>query len=167
MVCGMKRGIFEGNHAVSRFLAKDRHQQSTTGGFEREGPNEADSLGQGILSSNQGTVLLPCQYVWYALHFASSKSRRGHSVVSYLEDYPLSWNHLLEVLPDGIAFVDEQGTIRHANERLTVLTGYTRDELVGQAVEMLVPSPERDAHVAHRDEYSRDPKAREMGSGLD
>jgi diguanylate cyclase (GGDEF)-like protein/PAS domain S-box-containing protein len=87
-------------------------------------------------------------------------------VVSYLEDYPLSWNHLLEVLPDGIAFVDEHGTIRHANERLTVLTGYTRDELVGQAVEMLVPSPERDAHVAHRDEYSRDPKAREMGSGL-
>ena len=88
-------------------------------------------------------------------------------MVSYLEDYPLSWNHLLEVLPDGIAFVDEHGTIRHANERLTVLTGYTRDELVGQAVEMLVPSPERDAHVAHRDEYSRDPKAREMGSGLD
>jgi len=45
MVCGMKRGILERDHAVLRFLAKDRHQQSATGGFEREGPNEADSLG--------------------------------------------------------------------------------------------------------------------------
>ncbi len=86
--------------------------------------------------------------------------------MNYLEDYPLSWNHLLEVLPDGVAFVDEHGLIRYANERLTVLTGYTRDELVGQAVEMLVPSRERDAHVVHRGEYARDPSAREMGNDL-
>jgi diguanylate cyclase (GGDEF)-like protein/PAS domain S-box-containing protein len=95
------------------------------------------------------------------------KSEGGIRIVSYVEDFPLSWNHLLEVLPDGIAFVDEHGTIRLANERLTILTGYTRDELVGQAVEVLVPLRGRDLHVAHRDEYSRDPKAREMGSGLD
>jgi len=84
--------------------------------------------------------------------------------VSYLEDYPVSWNHLLEVLPDGIAFVDEHGMIRYANEHLTVLTGYTHDELVGQAVEVLVPSRERDTHLVHRDEYARDPSAREMGA---
>ncbi len=86
--------------------------------------------------------------------------------MSYLEDYPVSWNHLLEVLPDGIAFVDEHGMIRYANEHLTVLTGYTHDELVGQAVEVLVPSRERDTHLVHRDEYARDPSAREMGRGL-
>ena len=87
--------------------------------------------------------------------------------MSYLEDYPLSWNHLLEVLPDGVAFVDEHGVIRHVNERLAILTGYTCDELVGQAVEALVPSRGRDAHVVHRSEYARDPSAREMGSDLD
>ena len=87
--------------------------------------------------------------------------------MSYLEDYPLSWNHLLEVLPDGIAFVDEHGMIRYANDHLTVLTGYTRDELVGQAVDMLVPSRERDAHVVLREEYARDPSARDMGRRLD
>ena len=83
-----------------------------------------------------------------------------------MQDYPLSWNQLLEVLPDGIAFVDEHGMIRYANEHLAVLTGYTRNELVGQVVELLVPSRERDAHVAHRNEYGQDPSGREMGRGL-
>jgi hypothetical protein len=32
---------------------------------------------------------------------------------------------------------------------------------------VLVPSRGRDAHVAHRSEYARDPSAREMGSDLD
>jgi len=36
LVCGMKRGIFERDHAVSMFLAKDRHQQSAVGGFDRK-----------------------------------------------------------------------------------------------------------------------------------
>jgi len=90
----------------------------------------------------------------------------GIRIVTYVEDYPLSWNHLLEVLPDGIAFVDEHGMIRYANERLTFLTGYTRDELVGQAIEMLVPTPQREAHVVYRGEYTQDPSARDMGSNL-
>jgi diguanylate cyclase (GGDEF)-like protein/PAS domain S-box-containing protein len=90
----------------------------------------------------------------------------GIRIVTYVEDYPLSWNHLLEVLPDGIAFVDEHGMIRYANERLTFLTGYTRDELVGQAIEMLVPTPQREAHVVYRGEYTQDPCARDMGSNL-
>ena len=91
----------------------------------------------------------------------------GDLIVNYLEDPSLSWHQLLEVLPDGIAFVDEHGVICHANERLEALTGYTRDELVGQAVEMLVPSRYRDGHVAHRDKFVRDPNARAMGSDLD
>ncbi|MGD0256188.1 MAG: EAL domain-containing protein [Acidimicrobiales bacterium] len=91
----------------------------------------------------------------------------GNLIVNYFEDSPLSCQQLLEVLPDGIAFIDEHGVICHANERLEALTGYTRDELVGQTVEMLVPSRYRDGHVAHRDEFVRDPSARVMGSDLD
>jgi diguanylate cyclase (GGDEF)-like protein/PAS domain S-box-containing protein len=71
------------------------------------------------------------------------------------------------VLPDGIAFVDKHGVICHANERLEALTGYTREELVGQTVEMLVQSRYRDGHVAHRDKFVQDPSARVMGSDLD
>jgi diguanylate cyclase (GGDEF)-like protein/PAS domain S-box-containing protein len=85
--------------------------------------------------------------------------------VSYFEGPPLSWHHLLEVLRDGIAYVDEQGVICHANERLEALTGYGRDELVGQAVEMLVPSRYRGGDVAQSGKFARDPDAGTMGTG--
>ena len=87
-------------------------------------------------------------------------------IVSYFEDPPLSWHHLLEVLPDAIAFVNEYGVICQANERLEALSGYSRDELVGQAVEMLVPSRYRDGRVAHLGKFARDPSARAMTSNL-
>ena len=87
--------------------------------------------------------------------------------LSLLEDYPLSWHYLFEVLPDGIAFVNENGVIRYANERLAALTGYSRDDLVGRAVELLVPSRYREAHVGHRNKFARDPSTREMGADVD
>ncbi len=88
--------------------------------------------------------------------------------MSYFEGPPLSWHHLLEVLPDGIAYVDEHGVICHANERLEVLTGYARDELVGQAVEMLVPSRYRGSHAAQSGKFAGvlDAGALGTGSGL-
>src|ERR1019366_4267624 len=52
---------------------------------------------------------------------------------------PVFSHHLLEAIPDGVAYVDEDGVICHANECLQALTGYARDELVGHAIEMLVP----------------------------
>ena len=38
--------------------------------------------------------------------------------MNYFEDPPLSWHHLLEVLRDGVAHIDEHGVICHTNERL-------------------------------------------------
>ncbi|MGD0944633.1 MAG: EAL domain-containing protein [Acidimicrobiales bacterium] len=73
---------------------------------------------------------------------------------------PLPLNSLLEVLPDGIAFVDEYGVICHVNERLESLTGYGRDFLVGKAVDVLLQSRYQDAHAARRRELARDPPSR-------
>jgi len=77
--------------------------------------------------------------------------------MGYIESPPVALNQLLEVVPDGIAFVDEYGVICHANKRLEGLTGYARDELVGQTVEVLLQSRCRDTHVALGHEFARDP----------
>jgi PAS domain S-box-containing protein len=45
--------------------------------------------------------------------------------------------------------------------------GYTRDELVGQRIEILVPERQRGSHNQHREDYHARPKIRRMGSGLD
>src|SRR5215207_7071931 len=74
---------------------------------------------------------------------------------------------LLEFAPDAVVGVDEQGEIVLVNSRTETVFGYPRGELIGQPVEMLVPSGLRDGHVSHRDSYFAASRTRPMGEGLD
>jgi len=73
---------------------------------------------------------------------------------------------LLEAAPDAIVVADEKGVITVANHRATDLFGYSRDELIGQPVEMLVPQQNREAHPSLRQGYVGHPAVRPMGAGL-
>ncbi|MHB1784130.1 MAG: PAS domain-containing protein [Acidimicrobiales bacterium] len=44
--------------------------------------------------------------------------------MSDFQGHLISSRHLVEVLPEGIVFVDEHGVIRHVNGRFEALTGY-------------------------------------------
>jgi PAS domain S-box-containing protein len=74
---------------------------------------------------------------------------------------------LLEVAPDPIVIVDERGSIVIVNRQTELDFGYSRDELVGQPVEILVPERYRPTHVADRSRYQADPHTRPMGIGLE
>lgn len=73
---------------------------------------------------------------------------------------------LLESAPDAMVIVDSDGRIVLVNAQTERLFGYAREELVGQWVEVLVPERYRKQHPERRSRYFLDPKAREMGSGL-
>jgi len=74
---------------------------------------------------------------------------------------------LLESAPDAMLIVDEHGTILLANSQTEKLFGYSRDELIGQTVEKLMPSRFRGAHTKHRGEFFSIPRLRPMGAGPD
>ena len=74
---------------------------------------------------------------------------------------------LLESAPDAIVIVDQNGRIVLANSQTEHLFGYTREELLGQPVEMLLPERFREAHRAHRAAYTNAPRTRPMGIGLE
>ena len=74
---------------------------------------------------------------------------------------------ILEAIPDAVAAVNQQGVIIQINSQTETLFGYTRDELIGQRIEILVPERQRPGHSEHRDHFHRQPKIRRMGSGLD
>lgn len=76
-------------------------------------------------------------------------------------------DQLLEATPDGFVIVDPDGLIRFVNKQTEKLFGYTRDELVGRSLNLLVPERDRDLHAAHLTGFFKGPQTRPMGSGLD
>ncbi|MEO7202460.1 MAG: ATP-binding protein [Candidatus Tumulicola sp.] len=74
---------------------------------------------------------------------------------------------LLEYAPDATLLVDGEGIIRVVNAQAERLFGYYREEMIGRPVEFLVPSRYHERHVVDRAGYSRDPRVRPMGAGLE
>lgn len=72
---------------------------------------------------------------------------------------------VLESAPDSIVVTDEKGLMVQVNTQTEHWFGYSRDELLGQPVEMLVPTHLRERHAEDRETYLRAPQVRGMGSG--
>jgi PAS domain S-box-containing protein len=78
-----------------------------------------------------------------------------------------SWfRGIIESAPDGILVCDQQGTIVLVNPTIEGMFGYESGELIGQAVESLVPLQKRGKHVALRESFSSVEKARPMGKSI-
>jgi PAS domain S-box-containing protein len=73
----------------------------------------------------------------------------------------------IEQAPDVILICDRHGMIEYANDRVQTILGYKPQELVGEAVEVLVADAIRGRHRAHRVRYIADPTPRPMGVGLE
>lgn len=73
----------------------------------------------------------------------------------------------LEDLPVAFLVANEQGLIVYFNAAAELLLGYTRVEVLGRAIEVLVPDAARPAHSNHRAQYAEDPRKRPMGLHLD
>lgn len=63
--------------------------------------------------------------------------------------------------------VDAAGRILFANRRITALCGYRPEEIVGQAIECLLPERYRQIHLGHRRDYARNARPRPMGLDLE
>ena len=79
----------------------------------------------------------------------------------------LRFRDLLEAAPDGIFEVEQDGTIILLNAAAERMFGYSREELLGQLVEELIPTNLRSAHLNHRARYAQHPSVRPMGAGLE
>jgi len=74
---------------------------------------------------------------------------------------------IIEAAPDGMLVVDAEGHILRTNRQLDQLFGYNAGELIGEAIERLVPVASRGRHVALRQGFTAHGDTRQMGANLD
>jgi PAS domain S-box-containing protein len=72
---------------------------------------------------------------------------------------------VVESAPNAILVVDAQHVITLVNRNTEQLFGYSRDEMIGQSVALLVPVPFRKQHAVHAEAYRARPITRAMGGG--
>lgn len=74
---------------------------------------------------------------------------------------------LLESAPDSMIITESDGSIIMVNKQTEILFKYSRDEIIGQKVEVLIPEEYHIRHREHRMKYAERPRTRPMGIGLE
>jgi len=77
------------------------------------------------------------------------------------------FRRVVEATPNAMVMTDQEGRIRLINTQTERLFGYSRPELLGQSVEMLVPERFRHHHPELRAAFYADSRTRPMGVGRD
>ena len=85
--------------------------------------------------------------------------------ITYRKHSEEQFRGLLESAPDSMIIVDETGEIVFINKQAEAMFQYSRDELVGQKVEVLLPESFRKNHPQVRNAYFKKPSVRQMGGG--
>lgn len=73
----------------------------------------------------------------------------------------------VEASPNGMVMTGCDGKIVMVNSATEKLFGYSRQELIGHSIEMLIPERFRHHHPGYREAYIGESKSRSMGHGRD
>jgi len=112
----------------------------------------AVDVSQGILQNTQGRHIISIKKDVTAIKVRREANDRGA---------------VLESVPDATVIINREGRIVLVNAQTETRFGYSREELLGQPVEILVPDRFREGHIGHRTSYFGDPKVRAMGIGVE
>lgn len=77
------------------------------------------------------------------------------------------YRSIFEYAPDAVILVDKTGLIARVNTQAEKMFGYTREELIGRPIEILIPKRYAADHARYRSSYLAAPRLRPMGAGLD
>ncbi|HZR63902.1 MAG TPA: response regulator [Terriglobales bacterium] len=125
-----------------------------------------DDLDARVLTALAAQTALACENA-QRYRMIQEHARKLESEVAERQRAEDRFRMLVETAPTGIIIADQTGRIVDANAHALKMFGYTRNEVMGQPIELFIPEALRFAHEKHRTVYSANPHARPMGMGLD
>ena len=119
-------------------------------GLKKDGSEFPIEIGLNPIETDEGTMVLS------AIVDISGRKK--------LED---RFRQVVELAPSAMVMISSAGRIAMVNAQSEQLFGYTREEMLGQAIEMLVPARYRANHPGLRMGFFAKPVSRPMGAGRD
>ena len=107
-----------------------------------------------------GFILICFGFIYKAAN-AINQSERKQKLAE------VHFKSVIESAPNAFIISDETGTITLVNKQTEIIFGYTKEELIGQKIDLLVPTKFRHGHPKNRNSYHAAPKARYFGAGRD
>jgi two-component system CheB/CheR fusion protein len=99
------------------------------------------------------------------LRASLNRIRGRRATEAALQQSEAQMRAVLDTAADAIITIDRNGMIQNCNPATERLFGYTKVELTGQNVKMLMPPPYRDEHDGYLKRYLRTGEARIIGIG--
>ena len=141
-----------------------RPQSEIEAEFERAGKWS----GKLIERHRDGHAVIVASY-WLRYRESDGRARIVHvnADITERERAEEKFRVAVEAFPGGMIMIDATGKIVLVNAGTERLFGYSRNELLGQSIDMLVPAAARRHHEGYRDGFVKRPEARMMGVGRD
>jgi PAS domain S-box-containing protein len=133
-------------------------------GLRKDGMEFPIEIGLGFVETQAGTL---------ALALVSDVTEQRHveeqlvRAQADIRDRDAQLHAYLEAASQAVVAVGSDGKIQLVNQRTESMFGYTREELLGQSLELLLPEAHRATHVGHRSGSFAEPRVRSMGAGMD
>ncbi|MCH7985910.1 MAG: PAS domain S-box protein [Acidobacteria bacterium] len=119
-------------------------------------------LGSGLLA-----ILLLTLLIVAPLYFGMFRPLAAQAARASTSAGEAKYQGLLEAAPDGVVVIDRKGRMVLVNAQAEKMFGYSREEMLGQPIELLVPQRFHGPHIKHHATYFSDPGTRTMGAGQD
>jgi PAS domain S-box-containing protein len=90
---------------------------------------------------------------------------RGKATEAALREREARLRSILDTAPEALITIDKRGIVESFSRSAEGLFGYTADEVIGQNVNILMPSPYREEHDSYLERYLSTGEKRIIGIG--